>query len=70
MQRRVPELLTTGETAKLLGCCTVTVRDYAKRRYIHEIRVGSGMRLFLRDDVLEFKRQRDERRQAAERLAG
>jgi excisionase family DNA binding protein len=68
MPRRVPALLTTGETARLIGCSTVTVREYSKRRYLQEIRVGNGLRLFLRDDVLEFIAKRQQREQ--ERIAG
>jgi excisionase family DNA binding protein len=70
MPRRVPALLTTGEAAEVLGVSTVRVRDFSRRGRLNAIRVGRGLRLFLRDDVLEFKRQRDEQRQAVERIAG
>jgi len=68
---RIPALLTTGEAARVIGVSSVAVRQYGRRGDLREIRTPSGLRLFLHDDVIAFKRRRDERRRAAaERIAG
>jgi len=61
------ELWTTRTTAKVLDMTETAVRYHERQGHIFAIKVergnGEKQRLFFREDVERFKRQREERRQ-------
>ena len=62
------ELLTTSAAARLLNMTTDNVRYHEREGHLLALRVlrGSGeyMRLFVREDLERFERQREARAQA------
>jgi excisionase family DNA binding protein len=51
------QLLTVGESARLLGRSPESVREYEKRGLLSALKTQGGMRLFRREDVENFKKQ-------------
>lgn len=54
-----PEFLVTAEAAHILGLVPETVRGLERAGKIPAIRLGSGQRLFRRDDVERFAAERE-----------
>ena len=51
--------LMASDVARLLEVSSDTVRNFDRRGQLRAIKTAKGYRLFLREDVLRFKRRRE-----------
>ena len=53
-----------GEAARIIEVSQETTRSYADKGLLRSVRTSRGVRVFDRDDVIRFARERAERRRA------
>jgi excisionase family DNA binding protein len=58
VENKPASLMTKGEVARVAGVTPVTIRAWADAGLLPVERTSSGIRLFRRDDVLRFLRER------------
>lgn len=62
MQQLLQDFLTPAAAGRILELSPARVRQLDTENKLKAQRVGSGMRLFHRADVEEYRRQREERK--------